>query len=345
MLYVVLFFLVVSLLLYVLLAGADFGAGMVELFSSKKSQELTKKTVYRVIGPVWEANHIWIIIIVVILWVGFPDFYNVMTVYLHIPITLVLLGITMRGVAFVFRHYDAYKDQSQILYDWMFRIGSLITPIFLGMTFGAFISGKLILTENYENYSFYELFVAPWLNTFSIFVGLFFAALCGFLATVLLIGEATRQEEVKFFVKEAVIANSIVVFLGFCVLSIGYFNNITFVTEFITNPYVMVLMAISAILIIPLIQTIKNENRIWSRFYVGLQVVLILLAAMIPHFPNLLIASNTKVSILDTVSDDSVINVLGISLIVGGAIILPGLFYLLKSFKMIKILEESNKNQ
>ena len=107
MIYVVLFFLAFSLLLYVLLAGADFGAGIVELFSSKKNQAITKKTVYRVMGPVWEANHIWIIIMIVILWVGFPAYYNILVVYLHIPLTLMLLGITLRGVAFVFRHYDA----------------------------------------------------------------------------------------------------------------------------------------------------------------------------------------------------------------------------------------------
>ena len=115
MLYVVLFFLIFSLYLYVVLGGADYGAGIVELFSSEENQKITKKTIYRVMGPVWEANHIWIIILVVILWVGFPEFYNVLVVYLHIPLTLVLLGITMRGVAFVFRHYDAFKDKSQIL--------------------------------------------------------------------------------------------------------------------------------------------------------------------------------------------------------------------------------------
>ena len=98
MLYVVLFFLMFSLLLYVVLAGADFGAGIIELFSSKNNQSITKKTVYRVMGPVWEANHIWIIILMVILWVGFPDFYNVLVVYLHIPLTLILLGITLRGL-------------------------------------------------------------------------------------------------------------------------------------------------------------------------------------------------------------------------------------------------------
>ena len=84
-------------------------------------------------GPVWEANHIWVIILIVILWIAFPKYYKVMVTSLHIPITLMLLGITLRGVAFVFRHYDAFVDKSQHVYNWLFRISSLITPIFLGM--------------------------------------------------------------------------------------------------------------------------------------------------------------------------------------------------------------------
>lgn len=339
MLYVVLAFLMVSLLLYVLLAGADFGAGIIELFSSKKSQSITKKTVYRVIGPVWEANHIWIIIMVVILWVGFPEFYNVLTVYLHIPLTLVLLGVTLRGVSFVFRHYDAFKDNSQMLYDWMFRISSLITPIFLGMTFGAMVSGNIILETS--NMSFFEVFIHPWLNSFSILTGLFFAALCAFLASVLLIGEANKEER-KIYVGKARVANVVVVFLGLLVLNIGYINNITFVTDFIENPYAIGLVVLSALIIFPLTYSIKKASKIKSRFLVGVQVILILLAAILTHYPYLLITANNKISIVDTASTPKVIEVLGISLLIGGAIILPGLFHLLKSFKMIKILDDNN---
>ncbi|MDX1721169.1 MAG: cytochrome d ubiquinol oxidase subunit II, partial [Salegentibacter mishustinae] len=150
MLYIVLFFLLFSLLLYVLLGGADFGAGIVELFSSAKNKEHTRDTIYRVMGPIWEANHIWLIIMLVILWVAFPAYFNIIIIYLHIPLTLVLLGITLRGVAFVFRHYDAVVDKSQFWYNWLFRIGSFVTPVFLGMSFGALIGGKIIITEDYE---------------------------------------------------------------------------------------------------------------------------------------------------------------------------------------------------
>ncbi len=338
MLYVVLSFLMVALLLYVLLAGADFGAGIVELFSSKAHQALTKKTIYRVIGPVWEANHIWIIIIVVILWVGFPEFYNILVIYLHVPLTLVLLGITLRGVSFVFRHYDAFKDQSQILYDWMFRISSLVTPIFLGMTFGAMVSGNITLIDPTKPLSFYELFIMPWLNPFALLIGFFFTALCTFLATVLLIGEANATERL-LYVKKARITNSIVILAGFLVLSYGYFNAHLFVTKFLKNPYAIGVVGLSAILIFPLTHSIKKAKKIRSRFLAGVQVVLILLSAIIAHFPDILIASHTELSIISTASAPKVINILGISLLIGGAVILPGLYHLFKSFKMIKILE------
>ena len=340
MIYVVLFFLAFSLLLYVLLAGADFGAGIVELFSSKKNQAITKKTVYRVMGPVWEANHIWIIIMIVILWVGFPAYYNILVVYLHIPLTLMLLGITLRGVAFVFRHYDAYKDKSQYVYDWMFKISSLVTPIFLGMTFGAIISGDIINASDVVTYSFKELYIDSWFHLFAILTGFFFATLCAFLSSVLLIGEASYANK-KIYVKKATIATIVVVLMGFITMSYGYYTQIQFVIDFVSNLNAMTAILLSAILLIPLWRSIRKGRRVLSRIYAGGQVLLILIAAMIPHYPTILYTTDGGISILDNMAPESVIRVLGISLIIGGFVILPGLFHLLKSFKMIKILERN----
>ena len=341
MLYVVLFFLIFSLYLYVVLGGADYGAGIVEMFSSEENQKITKKTIYRVMGPVWEANHIWIIILIVILWIAFPAYYNILVVNLHIPLTIVLLGVTLRGVAFVFRHYDAVIDNSQKLYDAMFKISSLITPIFLGMVFGGLISGQIILTEDVENLSFYDVFMKPWFNVFSILVGLFFAALCAFLSSVLLIGESVRGKE-NIYIRKAGIATIVVFITGLITFVYGYISEYTFVTVFVTDPYAIIAMIISGLLLIPLWITIKKGRRVLSRFFAGLQVFLILLAAFVAHFPSIIITKTNEVSLLDNIAPDSVINVLGISLIIGGAVILPGLFHLLKSFKMIKILERNN---
>ncbi|MBQ0735554.1 cytochrome d ubiquinol oxidase subunit II [Aquimarina celericrescens] len=340
MLYVVLFFLMFSLYLYILLGGADYGAGIVELFSSKENQKITKKTIYRVMGPVWEANHIWIIIMIVILWIAFPAYYNIMVVHLHIPLTIVLLGVTLRGVAFVFRHYDAVIDDSQKLYDGMFKISSLMTPIFLGMVFGALISGKIKIVEDVSTLTFYEAFIRPWFNVFSILVGLFFAALCAFLSSVLLIGESEKTVS-KIYIRKASFATMVVFIIGLITFIYGYFFQYVFVQDFLQNGYSITLMFLSGVLLVPLRITIRKGRRVLSRFFAGLQVFLILLAALISHFPDIIITENTSINLLDNIAPDIVINVLGISLIIGGTVILPGLFHLLKSFKMIKILERN----
>lgn len=234
MITVVLFFLCFSLLLYVLMGGADFGAGIIELFSSKENQDITKKTIYRVMGPVWEANHIWVIILIVILWIAFPQYYKVMVTSLHIPLTLMLLGITLRGVAFVFRHYDAYEDNSQHVYNWLFRFSSLITPIFLGMVFGGMVGSKIIVVTKTLKASFFEVYVASWLNVFSFLVGIFFASLCAFLSAVLLIGEAD-EEGYPVYVRKAKIATLVVVIIGFITISYGYFTGLPFVKGILNN--------------------------------------------------------------------------------------------------------------
>ncbi|WP_438712660.1 cytochrome d ubiquinol oxidase subunit II [Aquimarina muelleri] len=341
MLYVVLFFLMFSLYLYVVLGGADYGAGIIELFSSKENQKITKKTIYRVMGPVWEANHIWIIILIVILWIAFPVYYNIMVVHLHIPLTIILLGVTLRGVAFVFRHYDAVIDNSQKLYDGMFMVSSLITPIFLGIVFGALISGKINIVEDISTLTFYEAFIMPWCNLFSILVGLFFAALCAFLSSVLLIGESTGKNA-RIYVRKSIIATIIVVLLGLVTFGYGYISGNVFVKDFIRSPLALIAVILSGVLLYPLKRMIKKGNTVWSRSLAGIQVFLILLAAIIAHFPDIIITTNSSVSLIEKIAPDSVIKALGISLIIGGAVILPGLFHLLKSFKMIKILEQNN---
>jgi len=289
-------------------------------------------------GPVWEANHIWIIIMVVILWIAFPAYYNVLVVYLHIPLTLVLLGVTLRGVAFVFRHYDAIIDNSQKVYDIMFKISSLITPIFLGVVFGALISGKIVITEDISSLTFYNAFISPWLNIFSLLVGLFFASLCAFLSAVLLIGESEREVS-RVYIRKARIATGVVFVMGLFTFMYGYVFDYVFVKEFLQNPKAITLMLLSAVLLIPLNIAIRKGRRVLSRIFAGLQVFLILLAALGSHFPNIIITTNSRINLLENIAPQSVIQVLGITLVIGGAFILPGLFHLLKSFKMIKILE------
>ncbi len=339
MLTVVLFFLFFSLFLYVLLAGADFGGGIIELFSSPKNQEKTKQTIYRVMGPIWEANHIWIIILIVILWIGFPQYFNIFVVYLHIPITLMLLGITIRGLAFIFRHYDAIKGKSQGSYNTLFKLGSILSPLFLGVIFGGLVGGNINLFSENPNLSFKEIYIDGWFNIFSLLIGLFYITLCAFIASNFLIGEASDENELNLYRKKASYSTIVLVLIGFIILLYGYFNEIAFVIDFIENKYSIIAVAISGIVLIPLWKMIKLKRKAWARILAGVQVLLVVSAAMLAHFPDVIITSTKEISILDGVAPDSVIQILAIALIIGGSIILPGLFHLMKSFQLIKLFK------
>ncbi len=167
MLYVVISFLFLAIVLYFLLGGADFGAGIIELFTSDKNKSRTRETMYQAIGPIWEANHMWLIIAVVIMFVGFPQIYSDMCTYLHIPLLIMLLGITARGTAFAFRSYDAIKDErTQNLYNHIFVYSSFVTPLFLGIIAGSAISRQIDLNAT----TFLSAYVFSWLNYFSVAV-------------------------------------------------------------------------------------------------------------------------------------------------------------------------------
>src|ERR1044071_3276095 len=143
-----------SFLLYTLLGGADFGAGIVEAFAGKREEV----TISKAMAPVWEANHVWLILAVVILFTGFPVIYSSLSLVLHIPLMLVLLGIICRGTAFTFRNYDVIEDQSHKYYTTLFKLSSFITPLFLGISLGAMILGRITFNTSA---SFYEKFIAP----------------------------------------------------------------------------------------------------------------------------------------------------------------------------------------
>src|SRR5215831_4904163 len=115
-----------ALVLYVLLAGADYGAGFWDLLSSGPLKDEQKNLIANAIRPIWEANHVWLIFIFVLLFVGFPRAFGAIMIALYVPISLVLLGIVLRGAAFVFRAYSTNSDV-QRTYAFLFSASSSFT--------------------------------------------------------------------------------------------------------------------------------------------------------------------------------------------------------------------------
>ena len=244
MLYVVIVFLWTSILLYLLLGGADFGAGIIELFTSRKNKSITRKTLYSAIGPIWESNHMWLIIAIVILFVGFPKIYTTMSVNLHIPLTIMLLGIIARGTAFTFRHYDAVVDDMQNLYNPIFAWSSFITPFFLGIIAGSAVSGHI----DPQATTFLEAYIFSWLHWFAIAVGLFTVTICGFLASVYLIGETDNEQDRLRFAHKAQFFNIAAVVCGVLVFIASIVENIPLI-EWVFGNWVGRIAILSACLL------------------------------------------------------------------------------------------------
>ncbi|WP_256012828.1 cytochrome d ubiquinol oxidase subunit II [Desertivirga xinjiangensis] len=330
MLYVVIIFLWTAILLYLLMGGADFGAGIIELFTSEANKKQTRKTLYQAIGPIWEANHMWLIIAIVILFVGFPVIYSTMSVYLHIPLTVMLLGIIARGTAFTFRHYDAVVDDMQHLYNRIFVYSSFVTPLFLGIIAGSAVSGHI----DPHAPDFLSAYVFSWLNWFSFTVGLFTVAICGFLAAIYIIGETTNESDKKRFIRKALVFNIAAVICGALVFIAAFIEKIPLIDWVFGNiTGIICITAATLSLILLWVLLLKGKTQI-LRILAGFQVTMILLTTTFRHFPNIVLFKNGgHLSLMEHAGHEKTIEALGIALLAGSVFILPALFYLIYSFQ------------
>ena len=330
MLYVVITFLWVSILLYLLLGGADFGAGIIELFTSKKNKSVTRNTLYSAIGPIWEANHMWLIIAIVILFVGFPVIYTTMSVNLHIPLTIMLLGIIARGTAFTFRHYDAVVDDMQNLYNPIFAWSSFVTPLFLGIIAGSAVSGHIAPSAT----TFLDAYIFSWLHWFSLAVGLFTVSICGFLASVYLIGETDNDNDRLRFAHKAQFFNIAAVLCGILVFVASFVEQIPLI-DWVFGNWVGRIAILSATASLVLMWYLLYQGKIGLlRPLAGFQVTMILLTTTYKHFPNIVILKNGGyLSLMEHSGHEKTIYTLGMALLLGSVFILPALFYLIYSFQ------------
>lgn len=330
MIYVVMAFLWLALLLYLVMGGADFGAGIIELFTSTPNKSRTRKIMYNAIGPIWEANHMWLIIAIVILFVGFPVIYTTMSTYLHIPLLIMLMGIIARGTALTFRNYDAVTDNMQVVYNKIFVYSSFITPLFLGIIAGSAVSGRI----DPQAIDFMSAYVYSWLNLFSVAIGFFTVALCGFLAAIYLIGEARDYNARQSFVRKSRLMNFAAVIAGSLVFLAARAEGIPLFNWVFGNIVGVLAVSAATVSLIALWYLIHKGKRFIIRVLAGFQVTMILLTTTYRHYPNIVILKNGGyLSLLADHGADKTITSLAIALLVGSLFILPALGYLIYSFQ------------
>jgi len=182
-----------SLNVYALSAGADFGGGAWDLLATGPRRDRQRALIADAIAPIWEANHVWLILVVVLLFTAFPPAFARLMTLLHIPLTLMLFGIVLRGSAFTFRSYDSRRDSVQRRWSRVFALASTATPLLLGTIVGAVATGAVDDARLAKSSSFTSAYLWPWLAPFPIAVGGLALALFAFLAAVYLTLETEDQ--------------------------------------------------------------------------------------------------------------------------------------------------------
>ncbi|MEO8230012.1 MAG: cytochrome d ubiquinol oxidase subunit II [Chloroflexota bacterium] len=187
---------------YAVFGGADFGAGFWDLTAgATKRGAAARALIADAIGPVWEANHTWLIFDLVILWTAFPPAFAAIMSTLFVPLTLAALGIVLRGAAFAFRPVAPGLPERRAA-DAVFAISSIVTPFFLGAAGGGIASGR-VPAGNAAGDPW-----TSWLNPTSMLVGSLAVATCAYLAAVFLVADARRSQPalVDYFRRRATLA-------------------------------------------------------------------------------------------------------------------------------------------
>jgi cytochrome d ubiquinol oxidase subunit II len=187
---------------YALFGGADFGGGFWDLVAGGAGRgERPRAAIQRSLTPVWEANHVWLIFILVVLWTAFPPAFSAVMTTLYVPLSLAAVGIVLRGSGFAFRKSIEGLSGRRVA-GATFAISSLLTPFFMGTVVGAIAAGNVPAEGDGDAFS-------SWLQPLPLLIGAMFVATGAYLAAVFLVGDARRSgdEEMRgYFARRALIA-------------------------------------------------------------------------------------------------------------------------------------------
>jgi cytochrome d ubiquinol oxidase subunit II len=315
--------LVASLTAYALLGGADYGGGVWDLLATGASARRQRDTIAHAIGPIWEANHVWLIVAVVILFTALPHAFAAMSTFLHVPLLLVLIGIVLRGSAFVFRAYGPDDPRHERFWGRVFAIASTTTPVFLGITVGALTEGRLPARPEG---TFHAVYIAPWLTPFSTTVGALALTLFAYLAAVYLTLEAADDEPRAAFRLRALASGVLSGVLAGVVLVLAP----TEVQQrLIASQWALALHAVTGAAAVTALLSLWHEQFHLARVAAAAQVTLILWGWALAQYPH---AIRPHLTLSEAAAPDNVLVLLLLVLAGGSVIVVPSLAYLFGIF-------------
>jgi cytochrome bd ubiquinol oxidase subunit II len=310
---------------YALFGGADFGAGFWDLLAGGASRgESQRSLIEHSIGPVWEANHVWLIFILVVMWTGFPGLFGAVSSTLWIPLTIAALGVIARGSAFAFRKNVAARWQRR-LFGAAFAASSVITPFFLGAAAGAVAAGRVPPGVGRGNA------VTSWWNPVSVLTGTLAVAVCAYLAAVYLTADARRSGNaalVAGFRLRALAAGATAGLIA--VIGLGVLHGAApALSHGLLNRGLPLVLASAVAGLIALLLLFRSQF-VLARVAAAVAVTTIVWGWAVAQYPDLLQA---RLTIAQAAAVPSVLLATVISLLAGAVLLVPSLIWLYLIFQ------------
>jgi cytochrome d ubiquinol oxidase subunit II len=323
-----------ALLVYTLSGGADFGGGMWDLFARGARAPAQRALVERAIAPVWEANHVWLIVAVVLLFSAFPPAFAALSTRLHLPLTALLVGIVLRGSALVFRQYGGPGAAHR--WQRVFAIASAATPFFLGAVLGAVTSGAGSARQ-----------LMAWVAPLPLATGAAAVALCAYLAAVYLTVEADQAHPAEAdpaeadpadqagalagdFRRRAVAAWAALAVAALACAGAAWLDAPGFARRLFGSAWSAPLVAAAVITALAALHALVRRRYRRARALAILEATALLGGWGAAHAPHLIAPDLT---VRGAAAPPATLSILAPVLIVGALIVLPALYWLLRVFK------------
>jgi cytochrome d ubiquinol oxidase subunit II len=316
--------------MYAVFGGADFGAGLWSLLAGRGERgQRPRELIDWAIGPVWEANHVWLIFVLVVSWTGFSVAFASVFSTLFVPLGLAALGIVLRGSGFAF-HHDARRASTRALAEGVFAVSSVLTPFFLGTVVGAIAGGRVPVGTGGGDP------VTSWFNPLSIVIGALFVATGAYLSAVFLVSDARRggaADLEEYFARRALIAAIVTGGLATIGL-VALHSDATYVFDGLKGRG-LPLVIVSLICGLGVLVLLRRREPRGARVLAVGAVAAVIWAWGVAQHPYLL---PEKLTISDGAAPSETLDVILVVFVIAAAVVLPslGLLYTLVRRDMVE---------
>jgi cytochrome bd ubiquinol oxidase subunit II len=316
--------LLLGVILYAVLGGADFGGGIWDLLARGPRADDQRRVIAHAIGPIWEANHVWLIFVIVLVFTVFPPVFAALSIALYIPLSLALLGIVFRGAAFIFRTPARTVAFGAGAWDRVFAVASTVTPVFFGMAAGAVASGQIRIVDGIPVSDPWRTWLAP----FPVVIGLQALTTCAFLAAVYLTLETTGELQ-EDFRQRALGAGGVFALLAAIALPFArsdapqIWHGLTSGAAFVVVPIGVALALLSG-------WAVYTRRYLLARATAIAEVALLLVGWALAQYPYLVVPDLT---FENAAASPAMMRAALVVFGIGALFLLPSLWYLFRVFK------------